>query len=385
MALELHIVGPGLDVLRVLQPGEPELALGRDADCGVCLPDPQRNVSRRHLAVWNEADELHFRVLSVVNGVEMPFGAVPPGAKGVLASGKALKLAEYNLTVELLLTAPVQEPDPWSVFDPEGSQAASESPAMRVSLASGQLGGMAGSGSPEEDPFGDWGFETTFGPGAAGGGLLDASQLGAAGDLSAFFRGLGLDPAKLGPLSQGELEAIGALVRMSVLGLFELHTASNGVKQDLHAEDRTMVAVKNNNPLKTDWPLETKLRYLFGGRAASVGFVSPDRALRELLRALLTHELAVGAAARAAVEGTVREFSPAALKARLLVGGSKLFESGRAWDAYSKYYSEHAEALPAWAQRLFDKYFTEAYLRESQRIKRETSAGPREPVRGGGG
>ena len=69
MTLELHIAGPGLDVTRSLAAGEPALILGRDADCGVCLPDPQRNVSRRHLSVWNEGDELHFHVLSVVNGI----------------------------------------------------------------------------------------------------------------------------------------------------------------------------------------------------------------------------------------------------------------------------------------------------------------------------
>ncbi len=28
--------------------------------------------------------------------------------------------------------------------------------------------------------------------------------------------------------------------------------------------------------------------------------------------------------------------------------------------------------MPRWAQRLLDKYFTDAYLRESLRIRRET-------------
>lgn len=62
MALELRVVGPGLDVVRRLEEGDGELVLGRDANCGVCLPDPQRNVSRRHLSVWLDAGELHFHV-----------------------------------------------------------------------------------------------------------------------------------------------------------------------------------------------------------------------------------------------------------------------------------------------------------------------------------
>src|SRR5436190_11146747 len=113
MALELRIAGPGLDVVRVLEEGAPELVLGRDAECGVCLPDPQRNVSRRHLALWLKGGELHFRVLSVVNGVEMPFGEAPPGAQGVLPAGQTLKLADYSLNVNAPDAAETRT-DPWA-------------------------------------------------------------------------------------------------------------------------------------------------------------------------------------------------------------------------------------------------------------------------------
>ena len=58
MALELRIAGPGLDLSRRLQSGDPALILGRDADSSVCLPDPERNVSRRHLSVWNDDEQL---------------------------------------------------------------------------------------------------------------------------------------------------------------------------------------------------------------------------------------------------------------------------------------------------------------------------------------
>ena len=159
---------------------------------------------------------------------------------------------------------------------------------------------------------------------------------------------------------------------MLVLGVLELHTSAMGVKQDLRAEDRTMVAVRDNNPLKTEWPQETKLRYLFGGRATGVGFVSPERAVRELLVELIAHNEASGAASRAALESTLKEFAPDVLKSRLLGEGTKLFEGTRAWDAYVKYYQEQGRDMPKWAQQLLDKYFTGAYLRESLRIRRET-------------
>jgi predicted component of type VI protein secretion system len=100
MSLEVRIAGPDLDVAHSLSDGAPELVLGRDDGCDVCLPDPERNVSRRHLALWAAGGELHFRVLSEVNGVEMPFGEAPPGARGVLPLGQRLKVGLYEVRLE---------------------------------------------------------------------------------------------------------------------------------------------------------------------------------------------------------------------------------------------------------------------------------------------
>lgn len=357
MALELRIAGPGLDVVRRVERGDPPLVLGRGTECTVCLPDPQRNVSRRHLSVWSEDDELHFQVLSIVNGVQTAAGELPPGASGVLRPGEELWLAAYSLTVQ---AAPGDEragADPWAVLDRGAS-------------------GGAAPPSSEPDPFGDWGFQTTFGADIPSGGGLQASGLAVAQDISSFFAGLGLDPAQMGPLSQGELEAIGRTVRTALLGVLELHRSARGSKQALRAEDRTLLAQPvQANPLKeADWPPEAMLRYLCGGRAASAAFLSPERAVREVVGELLVHEKATAVAARAVVEAVLREFAPDALKEQLLVGGARLFESARAWDAYARHYSEQQDDLARWAQRLLDKHFTEAYVRESERLKREPPA-----------
>ena len=374
MALELSIVGPGLDVRRVLQPGGPNVVLGRDADCDIRLPDPGRNVSRRHLVVWNEEDEMHFSVVSLSKGVEMLLGAVPPGAKGVLPCGQKLGLAGYSLTVAALHFAAGSEGDIQAPLDQQSSGRFNTRPPVTAHFAT-DFDSETSAGASQDDPFGDWGFETISHPVVAAAGPLDGLQAGATGDLSAFFKGLGLNSAQLGPLSKGELEIIGASVRTAVMGLIGLYRVSSAVKQELHAEDRTMIGALDHNPLKTDWPEQTQLQYLFGGRVASVGFVSPDRAIRELVNELRAHELAFGVATRATVEGTVREFAPSALKARSQIGGSKLFEGARAWEAYCRNYGEQEQAFPAWVQRLLDTYFADAYLRESLRVKRETPAG----------
>lgn len=357
MALEIHVSGPGLDVTRRLSPGDAQLVLGRDAECDICLPDPERTVSRRHLALWSEAGELQFHVVSSVNGVEMAFGEAPPGARGVLPRGQSMKVGDYvvngrPLDDEREPPANAKEADPWATLQ----ASAATMPVMPA--------------APDDDPFGgDWGFTTTFGPvnTASGGGLQAAAM--EAGDVASFFQGLGVET---GTMSKGELESMGRLVRLLALGVLDLHAGVTGVKQDLRAEDRTMVAAKDNNPLKTSWPAETKLKYLFGGRIAAVGFVSAERAIREVLVDLVAHNTASAAAARAAVEGTLRDLAPATLKTKLLGEGTKLFEGTRAWDAYGKWHDEQGADMQKWAQRQLDRHFTEAYLRESLRIRRET-------------
>ncbi len=64
------------------------------------------------------------------------------------------------------------------------------------------------------------------------------------------------------------------------------------------------------------------------------------------------------------------------MKERLLGSGPKLLEGVRAWDAFSRYYDEQGGDMSKWTQLLLDRYFTDAYLRESLRIRRETP--PRE-------
>ncbi|WP_158307829.1 FHA domain-containing protein [Ramlibacter tataouinensis] len=262
--LELRIAGPGVDLVCQLEAGADELLVGRDASCAVCLPDPRRSISRRHLAVRNQGGELHFRVLSQVNGVQMPFGEAPPGARGVLRPGQQMGLGGYVLTVVPPAAQAVAQPqdDPWAVFEQQDASGTVARPrALLPATGPAEI-----PTSSENDPFGDWGFQSGFGPGGEG---------DPATGLEPFFHGLGLTDAAAGPLSDRELEAMGRLVREAVLGLLALHRPRPG-------DPVTMAA----NPLTSDEPAAAKLRYLFGGHAAQGGQMSPDQALRQLLQDL---------------------------------------------------------------------------------------------------
>jgi predicted component of type VI protein secretion system len=361
MMLELRVVGPGLSLVRLLAPGAAPLVIGRDADCGLCLPDPERNISRRHLSVWNEAGELRYLVLSEVNGVLLPEGEVPPGSTGAVPAGSTIRLAAYDIGVAPAEAGEGTGTDPWAALHAHGE--GPTTPMVREAAA----------GTPEEDPFGDWGFASTFGPGAPGTGGLQAGQLGVAPDITAFFRGLGLDPAKIGALSEGELEAIGRTVRVAVLGLLEMQAQAFQAQQELGTDERTMVAAKERNPLTGNWPDHTKLQYLFGGRVTATGFASPERAVRDVAGDLLAHQIATRTAVRQALESLAGEFEPEAMKARLLGTGGRLFGAARAWEAFVREYEERGRDA-GWAQHVLDRHFTEAYLREFLRVKGDTAA-----------
>jgi predicted component of type VI protein secretion system len=367
MEIALHICGPGLDVHRRLAPGEPALILGRDADCAVCLPDPGRNVSRRHLSVWNEGGQLHFHVLSVVNGVQGAAGELPPGARGVLGPGEALGVASFRILVQAA-DATVSGPaaathlDPWDVFERQAAQLVPADGAPTVP------------GTGEDDPFGDWGFHSTFGPGTPGGGL-SAGALQAAPDLQPFFRGLGLEGQ--GSFTQGELETMGRLTRIALQGLLQAAQAAGEARQELHSEERTFGEGRELNPLRLDGSPQSKLAYLFGGLAASAGLMPPDRAVAQLATELAGHEQAMGEAVRELARRIVDEFNPAVLKKRLLGSGTRIFESARAWEAFAREYAARMDD-PAWLQELLDRHFARAYARALVRAKRNTTgrAGP---------
>ncbi|MDB5750800.1 MAG: hypothetical protein JWP65_1221 [Ramlibacter sp.] len=361
MALDLHIAGPGLDISRRLLAGEPALVLGRDADCTICLPDPERSVSRRHLSVWNEGDELHFHVLSGVNGVELGGFEIPPGSRGILPPGQPLVLSAFELAVAVE-SAEDATADPWADFERQAS-------AMTVAMPSQPAPGA------DDDPFGDWGmFGDTFGPHAAG-GALQAEGLMPATDLRPFAAGLGMDPDRLASLTQGELETIGRLARLALTGLVQALQAAAGTRQELRAEDRTMLETGDANPLRMDMPLEARLQYLLGGRAAAAGLMPPDRAVADVVNELLAHQQAMSEAVPQALQAVLEEFDPEALKARLLKGGPRMFEAARAWDAFVRDQAEQGREPGERVQHWIDRHFAEAYVRALIRAKRHT--GPR--------
>jgi len=360
MALELSIAGPGVDVRRRLQQGAPALVLGRDTDCAVCLPDPERSISRRHLSVWNDGDRLHFHVLSVVNGVDTAMGELPPGARGVLEPGDTLGLSAFRISVQPVADAPGQpsaNPDAWSEFARAAAQLVPDNSAETVP------------GTADADPFGDWGFQSTFGAGTPGSGLgADANQ--PASDLRAFFAGLGMDGSEA--MTNGDMETLGRLTRVALHGLLQAAQAAAAARQEEPSGERTWTEGREFNPLRMDTPVDAKLSYLLGGETAASGFLPPDRAVAQIAAELTAHQEAMSDALGEVVQKVIEDFEPQALKKRLLGSGTRMFESARAWEAFVRHYADQLAANPGWAQQLLDRHFVRAYARALVRAKRNT-------------
>lgn len=356
MAVEVHVAGPGVDVTRRLEAGEPALLLGRDADCAICLPDPGRSVSRRHLSVWNEGEQLHFHVLSVVNGVQTLAGELPPGARGVLAPGDMLSLASFRVTTRPLPIAP-EFMDTWARLQADAEQLAAPSAEATEPRVH------------DDDPFSDWAFHSNFTAASTQDGLAAAT------DLRPFLRGLGLDGVAASQLTQGDLEVLGRIARLAVQGLVQASEAAAESRDQVRAEEAS--ATKGEaNPLRTDTTLDVKLAYLFGGSRAATGLMPPERAVAQLAADLDTHEQAMGEAVQELLRSVLAEFDPEALKKRLLGAGGRLFESARAWDAYARHYAERTGAEPDWVRQLLDHHFARAYARALLRAKRNTTGRP---------
>jgi type VI secretion system FHA domain protein len=223
----------------------------------------------------------------------------------------------------------------------------------------------------EDDPFSEWGFQSTFGPGAAAGDL-HSEALQPASDLQAFFAGLGLQPGAEGRFTRGELETMGRLTRIAVQGLLQAAEAAATARQELGSAGNAAPQRRENHPLRTDSPVEDKLYYLFGGKAAAAGPLAPDRAVAQLVAELTAHEQAMAEAVRELLRQILEEFDPEALKQRLLAGSPRIFESARAWDAFARDYAQRLASDPSWAQQLLDRHFGPAYGKALVRAKRNT-------------
>jgi type VI secretion system FHA domain protein len=156
-----------------------------------------------------------------------------------------------------------------------------------------------------------------------------------AGDLLASFltgAGLPLD-AVLQEDAADTMHKLGLAFREAIGGLRELLELRAFLKSEFHIE-HTRLRAKENNPLKFSANLDGTLSVLLGRRVP--GFMTPPEAIRESLRDVKAHEVALIAGMKAVVGDLLEQLSPETVKASVENALLPQVYKARCWERFEQ-------------------------------------------------
>lgn len=193
--------------------------------------------------------------------------------------------------------------------------------------------------------------------------------------LQALLQGLGMPSLPLDALTPELMQLLGQLLRDATQGTVELLAARAAFKRELRAE-MTMIVGRENNPLKFSPSVEVALQHLLA--KPMPGFMPPAQAMRDAYDDLRAHQLGVLAGMRAALEGVLQRFDPAALEQKLsgkstlgsLIPGAR---KARLWELFQELFSQISSEAQDDFHELFSRAFLKAYAAQLDELRR----GPR--------
>ncbi|NTV96338.1 MAG: type VI secretion system-associated FHA domain protein TagH [Thiobacillus sp.] len=183
--------------------------------------------------------------------------------------------------------------------------------------------------------------------------------------------GLQVPPAE----AEAFMLELGKMFRTAVEGVHTLLLLRAEVKKELRAEDRTMIASRENNPLKHTETVEEALNYLLAYGAANAAFLPPARAMEDAFRDMRAHELAVMAGMRAGLAGVLKRFDPKALEPRIKKAGAldsmvPALYKAKLWDTYTEFYKDIESEAEDHFDKLFGREFVRAYMEQTKQLKK---------------
>ena len=270
--------------------------------------------------------------------------------------------------------APLGSPDPFDGFDPFGSLIHPKSPP---------LARVEPEPAPEAAPA-PVRVEPALAPAGVGPALAPAgkptdtaSPLASGAALVAFLEGAGLAHLEV---SEADAEAFlresGTIVRASVEGLIGLLLARSELKKEMRAEDRTMVASRDNNPIKLMTDPQEAMGYLFDKRERLSGaFLPPVQAVHDACDDLRVHEIALMAGMRAAFQGALKRFEPQLIEreADKQKGAFSLNKKVKLWDAFVAHHEKLSRDAEDDLLKVFGREFLGTYMAQVRRLR----SGPR--------
>ena len=279
------------------------VSIGRDAACSICLEDPYKHMSRVHVEITEESGGYAMTVVSKVNPVMSKGRRIGPGARLTLQSGDSFEIAEYEVQVLL-------------------PERATEMPSPVIPV----VGSTATGGTPIADSAERLFNEETLVPNRARAAPPAATPLVDGDRLRAFLEGAGVPPRDV-PAAESErlLRDGGAMLRAAIQGIMLLMATRAETRKAF--DERPGAATPDNNPLKRMSDPQQAMDFLFDPGERTEGLLDPVQAVADACQELRTHQLALLAGMRAAVQGAVGRLEPGSIE-RAFDSGPKAFRRG---------------------------------------------------------
>ncbi|MDR3435266.1 MAG: type VI secretion system-associated FHA domain protein TagH [Telmatospirillum sp.] len=178
--------------------------------------------------------------------------------------------------------------------------------------------------------------------------------------LSCFLRGAGLPPDAIETADAAAMmEKLGLAFREAVGGLRELLELRAFLKSEFRIE-HTLLRAKENNPMKFSANLDGTLSVLLGRRVP--GFMGAPEAIRESMRDVKAHEVALIAGMKAVVGDVLEQLSPEVVKSSVGTTVLPQIYKARCWEKYEQIHQrlsgDQASGPPLGSQ------FSEAYSKQ---------------------
>lgn len=203
-------------------------------------------------------------------------------------------------------------------------------------------------------------------PPAAQQQVVGAASLPRAADdlLAAFLDGAGLpaDAIDAGDAA-ATMQLVGQAFREAVGGLRELLELRAFLKSEFRIE-HTLLRAKENNPLKFSANVDGTLSVLLGRRVP--GFMAAPEAIRESVRDIKTHEVALIASMKAVIGDVLEQLSPETVRSAVSNSVLPQVHKARCWERYEQVHQvlagDQTSGPPLGSQ------FSKAYTRQIKNV-----------------
>jgi type VI secretion system FHA domain protein len=208
---------------------------------------------------------------------------------------------------------------------------------------------------------------------AHAGAAVDGAQV-----LAVLAQALELEPGELDAAHPLEtVRIVGELLNLTVSGLYQMLEMRAQLKNELRIEDRTMIASRENNPLKHSDSARDAMRYLVDVRQhGNKLFMQPSKAIGDAVSDVCAHEMAVMAGTRAALLAALKMFSPDVVEKRIKKSGAldsvmPALHRAKLWESFLAMYNELEKEAEDHFDRLLNQEFARAYAEQGKKLRRK--------------